>query len=221
MTTAELLFISDICGTLYQENTTAGFVRYYLRAQGRWLRLCLLRVCIARFLPIRHILIALARVGAGDALRMFHVRSLRGETMDDLSAVAERYVDELQDKVISPAHAQLYTASANGARVVLLSNSLDCVVRVIGRRLGVEAIGSTLASSGEICLGCLERDLKGAKRSALVRHLGYEPAIEQLVIMTDNQSDSDLYQRCARAIFVVTGQPKPWMTRFGAELLHA
>ena len=184
------LVIFDICDTLYDVNTTVGFIQHYhsrhqLKGIGRTLRRWTSRSSLSFYLgAITH------RLFGMDIARRRIIAALAGEPRASLVEAARDYARNiLPSHENRPLHDRLKAHLAEGDRVVLLSNSIDLVVAEIASNLGVEWRAPKLGFDGDRCTGKLEEDLTGRKASAI--HDLIESA-GRLFVYTDNQSDRDL-----------------------------
>ncbi len=206
----------DVCGTLYDENTTAGFVRFLSKRVSlgaRFRVLELLRRSVAR-----NGVIALGRLLRRDLFRENYILCLRGTTRQMLVSASRDYARHLEEvRRIEPVRTWLARATACGWSPMLVSNSLDVVVHAVGELLGIDAIASTLEFEGERCAGRLARDLTGSKLSALHAVTAER---RSLAVITDNRSDSDLAGAADETWLVVKGAMKPWMRCWDAKVIH-
>ena len=198
---ASRLVIFDVCDTLYDANTTIGFIRFCQsrhsnaslgKALSRWLD---------RGSPFFYAGAAAQHLLGWDVARQRIIAALAGEPRSRLTDAASRYVRD-----ILPASAnqliqdRLKAHQAAGDRVMLLSSSIDLVVGLIATNLGTEYRASTLEFDGDLCTGRLSTDLTG-KKADLLRGL-VDPGVETWVY-TDNRSDKDLVASVGRATIVL------------------
>lgn len=207
----------DVCGTLYHDNTTAGFVRFHAAYAGhRPLRFRLFE--ILRKPPFRLAIIALGKALRRDLFRAAYIRCLSGQTRAALTQSAQAYAADLEaTRQIAPTHNRMAQLQADGWQPMLASNSVDVVIKAIAQAKSLPWVASCLAFDGDVCLGRLSTDLKGRKLPAV---RAAAPA-RALAVMTDNKSDADLIKAADLAILVSSRSPKPWMEAYpDAETLH-
>lgn len=194
------LVVFDVCDTLYDANTTVGFIDYYQRRHGNPRIGRTLRRWRSKVSPFFYVGAVIHRLFGRDIARQRIIASLAGEGRDALAAAAHDYVREaLSTRSNSPVRDRLESHRAGGERIFLLSSSLDVVVAEIAATLGVEFRSSELGFKNGVCTGRLQRDLTGGK-AAVARTL--EPDAE-LWVCTDNRSDRDLLDIAARRIIVL------------------
>jgi len=200
------LVIFDLCDTLYDVNTTVGFVDYYQSVQhdqriARILRRWLSKTSLWFYLG------AVAQRFLGwDLARQRIVAALASESRATLTKAAADYAcNVLPSRANQPLHDQLRTHLAAGDHVMILSSSLDLVVAEVASVLGVDFRASKLGFDGDRCTGQLEQDLTGRKASE-VRDL--VETSSYICVYTDNRSDRDLIAIANQATIVIAqGDP--------------
>jgi len=198
------LAVFDLCDTLYAENTTFGFIRWFHRRDRRSGRLALLRLLSARWLPAFWVLAAVHRLLGVDVSRRLAVSTLRGAGREALEAAARDYAaGPLGDRAVSATQARLAQHRAAGDRVVIVSSSLDIVVSAVASRLGVEGIGSRLGFRNGLCRGRIEEDLTGRKAAVVATLVARAPERPVVHVYTDNLSDRDLVAAADRPTVVI------------------
>lgn len=209
------IVVFDLCDTLVAENTTIGFLRLMAgrhppvaKALGRWTE----RDHIGFWIG------AIAYRLGRDVARERLIASLRGLSRATIDAGAADYATSVQDRMNLAVVARLERYRAAGTRVVILSSSLDPVVKAIASSLGVEGEGSALTFAGESCTGELATDLTGAKLEAVQRH-----GDELLAAFSDNWTDLPLLCAARHGVLVVPrGGQRPATAPVGVnEILHA
>lgn len=205
--------IFDVCGTLYRENTTRGFLthfhrshatRSYARTEWMW---------TSTFSPVFYFGAIAYRWLGRDLAREMLLRSLAGVPRARVEQAARDYVASvLPAKRIEPLHAKLRDHCEAGDRVVLVSNSIDVVIEQIAHALGVEWRASQIGFEGHTCTGRLRTDLTGRKSVELAR---LDPDREStLLVYTDNRSDMDLVHEADFATIILppNGNKSAWRT---------
>lgn len=207
------LVIFDLCDTLYDVNTTVGFVDYYQSAQQAQHIARTLRRWSSKASPWFYLGAIADRFFGADLARRRIIGALAGEPRTKLAAAAADYARNiLSERANEPLHDRLTAHIAAGDHVMLLSSSLDVVVGEIAALLGVDYRASKLGFDGDRCTGKLKRDLTGRK-SAAIRDL-LEGGIS-LSVYTDNRTDRDLVAIADRAAIVVPrGKP---LVRWGGQ----
>lgn len=195
------LFLADVDHTLVRENTTFAFVAHVVRRRGSPLGRLVHAGLLARRSPGRLLGAVLYRLTGLDPLRRLSFRLLRGMERETLQALAREYVDGvLEERTLAEPLTLLREAAAEGARVCLVSASLEVVVEPLAERLGADFRSSTLEWDGSRTTGRLAKDLAGAKVEA-VENLLEEAG--HVTVMSDNLSDLRLLRRAHRRLVVL------------------
>lgn len=162
----------DVCGTLYQSNTTFDFVRYLFPRFSKLLF----------SLPARLLNKVCVRLFGFDLIRAVAIRRLKGVSKEELYCKADDFVEKVLNGLrIEATHDLLATFDRDN--VCLISASIDPVISAIAKRLQITCwYSSELSYINGFCLGGLSVDLLGRK------HRLFE--MERFSIMvTDNRSD--------------------------------
>jgi len=196
--------IFDLCDTLYAENTTLGFVRFFQARHGGWADRAALALAFSRRSPVFYLFAALHRLAAVDLYRRVVVRTLRGRGRIELAAAARAYVaDRLPRLAVAQTQARLDRHRADGDRIVLVSNSLDVVTEAVAERLDVEWRAARLGFRDGRCTGRIEADLAGRKAGVVTELLAGFPVRPLVYAYTDNLSDRDLVAMADRPTIVI------------------
>jgi phosphoserine phosphatase len=216
------LIVFDLCNTLYDENTTFGFVRFFHARCGhirteRWLA-----TMLSRSSPIYYALAVVHRLFRFDLSRRLAIRTLEGHPEVALRAAASAYAAErLPGRANDPLHDALARHRAGGDRVVLVSNSLDIVVKPIADVLGVEWRASCLGFANGNCTGRIKTDLTGRKHAVVDALRLDAAAASSLWVYTDNLSDRALVACADRATVVIPrGSSRTRWGKVDAEFLE-
>ena len=174
--------IIDICGTLYDSNTTFDFLRWRSPGKHRFKR------WVSTTLAAKAVNKASMVLTGFDLMRAWWVRELSGVTQQELQRSARAFAEEyLPGREITEVHQLIDGWREKGYRLVLVSATLDVLAEAIAARLGVEEVHSSqLVYEDRVCKGTLKKDLLGRK-SAVVDPLirGYG----RVAVVTDNTSD--------------------------------
>lgn len=177
----------DVCGTLYDANTSVAFLRRLGRTspamRARW-------VAGAALAWVRR------RTGAGpgDCMRA-RIRMLRGIPSAWIAEQADRFVEELEStRAFRDPLRNLDDALAAGRETWLVSATLDEILQAVARRHpGVRVLGSSLAHSDGICLGTYAEFLLDTGKLAALSRLLPAARIADAEFATDDlDADADL-----------------------------
>ena len=212
-----MIYIVDICDTLYYSNTTYDFVSFFLKERNRN-RYRLFRLICSRKSPVFYLLIILAVISRQDIHKKLILHLLKGF---DRKAIYEStllfYSDYLKGREIKPVHMMLQEAREAGIEICLVSATIDPVAQVIAGELNVGYLSSVLKYTDGICQGYLQKDLAGIKENAVREKY----AGKQLTVITDNYSDYILVQNAHKSFVVIHNQKeeKKWK-KLNPTLLH-
>ena len=172
--------IFDICGTLYNSNTTMDFCEW--RCDSLILK-SLLR--LSKTLPLKVVNKILIKLFHFDFIRVFHIYTLKNQTVEQIKLDSLNFVDAfLEFKKIDQAHEQLVRFKRDN--ILLVSATIEPVAKAIAERLGnIEYLSTTLDCESGVYLGKISEDLLGKKHQYF-----HDKKID--FIMTDNKSDYKL-----------------------------
>ncbi len=174
------VLLVDVCHTLYDANTTYGFLDRCLVTNPGYAVLMKRRGSV--FERVK------ARLFPGqDIIRQQAVALLAGAPKQSLTEAAHDYVQTLSG--ITPVQDYIRGQQADGVQVYLVSSSLDLLVDAIAQQLGVAGwFASRLGFNQGVCSGKLESDLTGTKDRIIREHFADAAAIE---FVSDNFSDAN------------------------------
>lgn len=191
--------VFDVCGTLYDSNTTIDFVIYFLNSLG--LRRKALAFSVARLKVVSFLAYRLF----GFNLRTESIKALRSWSRDLIDSVAVEFVFcELGIKRNDRIFSVLYGFFEDeDTEIYLASASIEPVVGAIGRSLGIKWVSSTLAfdSFGK-CTGQLAEDITGKKMEFLLKRYGLSFVDS---FYSDNVEDIPASSRTNSFVFVKSG----------------
>jgi phosphoserine phosphatase len=216
----ERIVAIDVCGTLFDVNTSAGLAIHHHKRLGNRARSLLLKLITGQKKPLGFACVLFAKITKFDLHRAITFLSLRGQNHNDLVVSAKSYLEVLEEHRIDEVHDRIQKFKDVGWYPVLVSNSIDLIVEPIAHRLGLPYLSSRLGWSNSQCTGFLVADLTGKKLSSLESFLGFSIAQDHLCVITDNKSDADLINRSSAPLIVAIGKPRSWMESYNAEILH-
>lgn len=193
------IVLLDICGTLYDSNTTFDFLDFHLKSRGYRLFRRLTRFIIWRaFNKILFHTIGL------DLTRMMAVRFLKGITIEQLKdAVDAFYTDWLVLQSFENVHSLVDDYRKDGKKIVIVSATLDVIAKKVAKSLGVsEWYSTSLGVVNGRCTGKIQVDLLSRKLPFLTSQQVFPP---YYATITDNYSDLDLIHQSKHAV-IVTNQ---------------
>jgi len=176
----------DICGTLYNSNTTFDFLDQYLsKSSYKAFRK------ITKNLFWRAFNKAIIYSVGLDLTRILAVRFLKGHSRSRLQqAMDEFYTNYLSTRENRQVIQLVQRFKNEGHPVIIVSATLDFIASKIAGEMGIVTYYATaLAYKREICLGVIKNDLLNRKLPFLMS-LGITPPYA--AVITDNVSDCQL-----------------------------
>lgn len=171
--------IFDVCGTLYHSNTTVDFCEWM---EPNFFKKLFLKA--SKTIPGRIFSKIIYKSFKYDLIRDIHIKSLNGKNKEYIEAKANEFVSSyLEKKKNIEVHNILMNDLSN---VVLVSASLEPIIKAISKKLGIKKYYATsLSSKNDIYNGKIEKDLAGKKHNLFTNE-----KIE--LVVTDNLDDYKL-----------------------------
>lgn len=194
----EEIVLIDICGTLYDSNTTMDFLDYVFGMQRRYRRYR----TMTTWLPMRILNKCSLLLFLKDPIRTYGVRFLKGLSKDEIQSFVEKfYTDYLQDRCQKPVVDLLDQYRYSPYRLVIVSATLDCIAHKIAKTLNISTVFSSVMKYDSVgrCTGRIAVDLLHAKQKALQQHGIYPPFN---LTISDNLSDAALMQQSEKSVIV-------------------
>lgn len=199
--------VFDLCDTLYYSNTTHDFIDYFLTNKGTRIKKASAQAITGRFSPLKYIGILISVLTGNDLPRRLKLLLLRGYSELELDEMAEGFVrDYLEFRTVIETRSVMEEAFRDRMRVIIVSASIEPVVRAVARRLSIsDYLCSTLAFKNGIFSGRLSNDITGRKLTELKN---VEPNSQIELVVSDNTSDLDLLGAARRGLAVVHSKRK-------------
>jgi phosphoserine phosphatase len=194
------LCVFDICGTLFDIDTTRSFVKFAHAKLGLPDRTIVLTDWLYRTKANA----VIHRLTAKDVARSLLIGSLAGRPIEELDRVADDFVSQFLPAYKIEKTFLLLDLVRQTDRVEFCSATLSPVAGALSRALGIRVISSELQVVNGICTGRLAKDLLGKK------HEIYNGKSVKLVV-TDNTSDIELVRRSERSLII---SPRRSTTKF-------
>ncbi len=186
------LVVFDICGTLYESNTTFDFIGYVNKSKT---------INLLNNRLIKYAFVLLGKLVNKDIYRFLYVRQLKGMSKIELDKLANEFVESwLIGKEITVSHELLMKCKNSNRTCLIISASLDVIVCAICNKLDVDTFySSELEFVNGIATGYLATDMLGNKHK--IKEVVNSSEIEMVV--TDNVSDFNLVS-LAKKSFVLS-----------------
>lgn len=197
-------FVVDVCGTLVQDDTTLGLLRYHFdRFDGRSFHSTVLSLLTARGSPLRWAFVVLEKATGRHWLKYLLVRLLAGDQASVLDESGRAYVQVLLSRRrVQPVWDRLGQVGQPD-HIILASASLEPVVRPLAEAMGARYVSSTLEVRDGVLTGRYVEDLTGQKESAIVRKYGKDALASPFAAFSDNLSDRPLLAKAGYACVVL------------------
>jgi HAD superfamily phosphoserine phosphatase-like hydrolase len=180
--------IFDVCGTLYESNTTFDFLEFFFEKNNKFafFILKMRRRGVGLFL-----LKLLYKVSKHDFYRAYVVSRLAGYRLEDVNEQSVRFVNDVLPAKENKAITKMLRDFKNrGYYIVLASGSLFCVVAEIAKTVGADDFfGSRLEVRNDLLTGLYIEDILHNKKDVLLRR--YNDYTE-IIVVTDNKTDFEL-----------------------------
>lgn len=198
------IVLIDICGTLYDSNTTMDFLEFSFRDNPAYRQY----QKIVSLLPIRVINKCFLKLFSIDPIRAYGVHFLKGLSRAEIDSLVEAFyinylLEHRQQNIID-----LIDKYRNSQyRLVIVSATLDCIAHKIAKELNISTVLSSSLEYNDngICTGRIATDLLFAKCKALQKE-GICPPFG--ITLSDNLSDADLMKLSDKSFIVCREQKK-------------
>lgn len=179
--------VFDVCGTLYNSNTTFDFLDSYFSENKRYR---LFRK-ISELFPVKVLNHYIYKYIKIDMIRVYGTRFLKNHTTDEIQAYSRSFVHEyLRGKIKKEIVSLLDDYKKDGYEIVLMSGSYEFIIKEVSAYFEVSHFyASKLDISKEIHTGKYENDILLSKLQLLKEEF---PTISELIVVSDNKTDLDL-----------------------------
>jgi phosphoserine phosphatase len=196
------VILVDICGTLFNSNTTFDFLDYYFDCHKtyHYFRLFTKTVVWKSFN------LCLLKGFGIDLTRILAIRRLKGFTKNELSEMANHfYSNYLMSRKIQPVFQLLELYKSEGRTIILVSATMDFIADEVAQRTEIETSYSTVLQydKGGRCKGKISMDLLGRKFVSLK---GKQLNPPYAVVITDHLSDIDIVKNAFHSILITTSK---------------
>ena len=203
----EDILVLDVCGTLFYENTTLGFIKFYTQRNSK-IKFLIVLLLSGKFSPIFWLFRALEYFKLNKLIfKKIIIFLLRGERVDSIKSYAKLYIQFLfkYKKILNVwKYVDDYTKKQNN--IILASSSIEPVVFEIAKKINAAHISSSLEIRNNKYTGKLLCDTVYCKASKL-KLLGID--INQInIAISDNFEDLNLIRNAKLGIAIVNSLKK-------------
>jgi phosphoserine phosphatase len=194
----------DVCDTLYHSNTTFDFLNYTFKKNSR-VRYFILCLVTRKWSPLYYLLAVVGELSGQDLVRTQALKLLRGKSIDAASGEA---LDFYENFLRPRANKDIFTLLGSetcGGKKILVSSSIDVVVKIIAHKNNMDFFSSTLEVKEDRLTGRLKNDLSSRKHE-IVKTIMKQSGFQKLVVITDNKSDFELVALADERYVVVSSE---------------
>lgn len=189
--------VFDVCDTLYDSNTTFDFLDDYFDDNRKYQ---LFRKCSTSFLG-KVLNYPLYRFFNYDIVRVIATGFLRGESQHELEIAVKTFVyEKLSDKVYNSVQELMNTYKDKGFTIFLMSGSYSPIVKYVCDFFEADDfVASELEIVDNKYTGKYVNDQLFNKKKVLLEKYAN---IDQLVVISDNKTDYDLFEIADKSYIV-------------------
>jgi HAD superfamily phosphoserine phosphatase-like hydrolase len=179
--------VFDVCGTLYDSNTTFDFLDNYFRDDKKYM---LFRK-FSKSLPGKLLNYPFYRFFQYDIIRMIATGFLKGCSKSQLKDATKSFVnEELENKIKKNIHQLLNEYKQKGYAIILMSGSYSMIVEHVSAYVGADGFfASELEVQEDYYTGKYKSDQLFNKKEILFTRY---PNITELIVVSDNRTDYEL-----------------------------
>lgn len=206
-------FLIDICGTIFNSNTTFDFLKFYF-SKKHWYKILIMIRKIKILIIINAIFMRLFQI---DLLRYWALTHLKGYTKEQLSSMSDIFYKEYLTKRINKEATEIIERmKRENKELILVSATLDCIAFAVSKNMNIPCVfSSKLAFKNNKCLGRLQHDLLTNKLNVLVDNKINPP---YWGIITDNYSDMALIKKSQHVFLIQYSNKKNYWKHLSDKL---
>lgn len=206
-------FLIDICGTIFNSNTTFDFLKFYF-SKKHWYKILIMIRKIKILIIINAIFMRLFQI---DLFRYWALTHLKGYTKEQLSSMSDIFYKEyLTKRTNKEATEIIERMKRENKELILVSATLDCIAFAVSKNMNIPCVfSSKLAFKNNKCLGRLQHDLLTNKLNVLVDNKINPP---YWGIITDNYSDMALIKKSQHVFLIQYSNKKNYWKHLSDKL---
>lgn len=188
----------DVCDTLYRSNTTFDFLQYFFQKKAPEKLNSLKQIGSRKTLQYWARAIKF-RVFNSDPYKRAAIQLLAEFPVSEVNDEAANFVKEqLSTCAIAETNALLLQEIKKGNHPILISNSIEPVVKAIAEQYNLKYFATTLQIIDDRYTGRIEVDLMGIKHQCLTEYQDHK-----IAVVTDNRSDRKLIEMANKPYVVI------------------
>jgi len=179
--------VFDVCGTLYNANTTFAFLDDYFSANKKYL---FFRK-VSNFFVVKVLNHYIYKYFKTDMIRVVATSFLKGEKVESVASYSQDFVHQkLQNKIKQNIYKKLKQYKEENYTIVLMSGSYEFIIKDVLDYVGADYFfASKLKVNNGIYEGQYEEDILLSKVEILKDKF---PNISELIVVSDNKTDLNL-----------------------------
>jgi HAD superfamily phosphoserine phosphatase-like hydrolase len=206
------IVVCDVCDTLYRSNTTFDFLKFVFQKEGILKHLAL-QIMTSKWSLVYYILIVGSKILEKDMIRSLSVRLLAGYSYSRILSLAGEFFDHYLNERKNKKIFELLIQEKKENYVILVSSSIDPVIKTIANQHGFSYLSSVLEVKEGKITGRFRSDLTHKKHEEVKELMEKSPS-GRLVVITDNHSDFKLVEMADERYVVIQSEKekKFWMS---------
>lgn len=182
--------VFDICGTLYNSNTTFDFLSFYFKRNNR-IKFFLFKLCLSKFMKMFWKIFSLC--GKQKTVRNFLIGFMENEPVSKVDTEAVLFVESyLEFRKITKVELLLNEKISDNYKIIFTSASIEPVVKAIAKKHNVISVFFTeLDKNKNTYTGKIKYDMEGQKHKA-IEGFKKNNRVEETIFFTDNKEDIQL-----------------------------
>jgi len=202
--------VFDVCGTIYDANTTFDFLDYYFKDNDKYNNFTKLRkvflVKVSNYIFYKYF--------KKDITRLIATSFLKNEPIEKVQKSAKQYVNNiLSNKIKKQTINLMKTYKNKGFHIILMSGSYNVLIEHIQAYFDTDDyFASKLEIKNSKYTGKYKYDQLLNKKDTLQE---YYPNIDELIVVSDNRTDYELMKFATKSYAICNKekQKKFWETK--------
>lgn len=206
----KIIFL-DICGTLYDSNTTFDFLKLYFQENSKY----------KKYMYVKNILIVrimnkiIYKIKKRDFLREIATYFLKNKSDTELEKFSEEFYNKfLLNKKKQKVISLLEKLRKNNYEVILLSGTYDFIAKKIAEKIGAQSYyGTELEKKENFYTGKIKKDLLISKEK-IVEKIKLNNIENNFILITDNKTDVNLIKYMEKSFIIITKENKKFWLKY-------
>jgi len=188
--------IFDVCGTLYNANTSKEFIDWIDLKKNKKRHIVIHSWVTSKLNAIFY------KLTGTDLIRWHYTYKLKGRQQNDINSLACKFVNNiLSCKIYPEVHALLRKYQNEGIETILMSASYDILIYHVAKYFNISSFHASIleVTDDGVLTGKLKLDLLGIKHDLLESITNSEI---KLIVVSDNKSDIALLRKADKSYIV-------------------